>query len=377
MDKHYTPNGMASEIVKAIQLSKPRIVADFAAGDGALLHAVRERWKSVALVATDIDPVSVASLRLRFNGLEAEVCDFLCSEMRAACSLLNRVAGKISLAIINPPFSCRGNSKFEVFLSGKKVTCSKAMAFAINSLQYLSKRGQLIALLPSSCLTSQKDAEARAALEQTYEIRLFGGARPYDFPGCSVNVSFVAIRRKASADNVVKITSSDCTERDVSVIYRAMLFRGSVPVHELSQSEAEGVPFVHSTHLRNGTACLEAKTSIARSLIRGPAVLLPRVGRFGRDKICLYESKESIVISDCVIAILCADRGGALAIFNGLQSNFDYILNLYAGSCAPYITLARLQAALRNLGIVTEVSNPRMRAVSTALDLPVRDPAAA
>lgn len=85
--------------------------------------------------------------------------------------------------------------------------------------------------------------------------------------------------------------------------------------------------------------------------MRGPAVLIPRVGRLSEGKVALFNAHKKVVISDCVIAIKTETFQLAVRLRRLLIANFEPFSRHWVGTGAPFITLARLREALLELGV--------------------------
>lgn len=374
MDQHYTPLGIARSIVRALPNFRPDLTADFAVGEGSLLQAVSERWRSTELIATDINHSVIRGLRHRCPGIDAGVCNFLSGGSRAASPTLRRVLGRVSLAIINPPFSCRGGARWEVSLEDKALGCSTAMAFLINSIPYLAPDGKVVALLPTSCLTSEKDRQALDALAERFVIEKVGQAEPYEFESSSAHVSFVKLSRRG--ERGIKQRANNVF-RDIDIVKSritnaAIIMRGTLQMHEIVDSRnTNGIPLVHTTSLRNGRIEPFGRVRTTTSLVRGPAILIPRVGRLMPGKMCLHPTTQLIAISDCVMAIQAVDRKNFAKLQATVFKMQRQIALQYTGMCAQYITLARLARLLTAHGI--ECSIRRKRAIEPIAITPAAD----
>src|SRR5262245_55862582 len=138
-------------MVKSASLSRPNLVADFAAGDGALLQAARSRWPKVPLFASDIDSAAISGVERSLPRCRVAVRDFL-TDVPGQRS--DDLVGACDLILLNPPFSYRGGSKYDVTLSDTRYFGSKALAFTARALRYLKSGGELISILPASVLIS-------------------------------------------------------------------------------------------------------------------------------------------------------------------------------------------------------------------------------
>jgi tRNA1(Val) A37 N6-methylase TrmN6 len=150
LDNFYTPPVLARDILTYAPSIDPKRIADFAAGDGALLLEAQRRWPQAELIATDLDRCAIRRLTRKLPQIEKEQCNFIDERRRLRSKLLSRAKGTICLVVMNPPFSCRGGRRHHVQAFGTAIPCSLSMSFVLISAEYLHERGQLIAILPSS-----------------------------------------------------------------------------------------------------------------------------------------------------------------------------------------------------------------------------------
>lgn len=342
MDAIYTPPDLAKFLAEASTLASPRWIADFAAGDGALLRAAAARWPGAKLFGSDIDEQAVASIEALLPGSDTMVVDFLADAS-------DRPLGDrlFDLILLNPPFSGRGNKRYSAKIEGVDFTASKALAFAARAVAHLAPEGEIIAILPASTLTSERDAAVRTAMRAWGHVEQIG------------DVWRTAFKSHAVAVTVLRITKAKPKRKTVSkpslVSLRPFavdMTRGSLSVHELVATDT-GPRFIHTTDLQcNRLLPSGPRASSAHRMISGPAVLMPRVGRPSSDKIVLLASGEA-VLSDCVIALQTIPAGSEQALADLLVENWESLKTAYGGSCAPYTTLKRIGEALLRLGIVS------------------------
>lgn len=352
-DQFFTPNFVARRLVSFLRSDDETRIADFSAGDGELLRAAAEKWPEAKFIATDIDPACVSKLKRKHANWRVGRCDFLSEKSRASSKILRDTVGSASLVLLNPPFSCRGNKAEFVEFEENAFRCSTSMAFVLNSLKYLAPKGRLVAVLPLSSLSSQKDAPAWNFLRNEYSVRNVVGFGLRTFPGCAARTAVVRIqprlsrhRKKAHArfPNVVEMKSS--------------LIRGAIPMHRARNGLA-GPDFslVHTTDLR-GKRLLKTEHSV-RKISRytiGPSLLVARVGQPSKKKCVLYLGRKRLILSDCVYAVRCASGDDARNLLNAIHANWDRFADLYAGTCAPYLTVSALHTALTQLGVqVTKI----------------------
>lgn len=357
MDRFYTPESLASLLVSVSTLDRPEKIADFAAGDGALLKAALARWPDAKVVGMDVDPSAIAELAKAIPAAELEQNDFFAVSDQAQ-SVPSSADRLFDLVLLNPPFSCRGTATFAATLGGEMFKASKALAFVARALPFLNADGELIAILPSSCLTSERDLSLRRALHKHWDFVTIGSSHSDAFRRCSVTVDIVKLTRRSARS--VSSVASDVPRSNISR-GRLQLMRGSI-ANSRGSIEPRGAPFVHSTDLARGRIgplsrwCANAKKSVA-----GSALLFPRVGRMRLDKLVHKQDSSTIILSDCVIACKTPDRLDESALLDLLQRDWSNFSRLWAGSCAPYVTMSRLQEAFTLLGYEVEIVENMVR----------------
>lgn len=349
MDRIYTPRAVADALVAAAAIS-PSSVADFAAGDGALLVAAQSRWPSARLTALDVDEQAVARLRARFPLALCIEADFL----EADATLRDRAADA-DLILLNPPFSCRGNKRFDAEVAGRAVRCSLAMAFVCRALSYLAPHGELICILPASCLSSAKDAEVRKAIGAAYAVEILEARARSVFEGHSVVVTQVRIANRPLADNAWRALAPLADVKRLRGGFKVLLGRGATPVHKASVTQGEGV-FIHTTDIAQGEiGDLSRRVARRPDLDAAPTLLLPRVGRPASGKVVVTQGRP-LILSDCLIWLRTQPSGLETELKDLILSRWPEFSGLYGGSCAPYTTLAAVAGFLENCGLETELA---------------------
>ncbi len=348
-DKFFTPKSVARRLVSFLRREPDTYIADFAAGDGELLRAATEKWPSAQCVATDIDHACVAKLSREHPNWEVGRCDFLNYRSRVASPLLRGKVGEMSLILLNPPFSCRGNRTIAVDAPEHKIQCSISMAFMLNAVHYLNSTGRLVAILPASSPTSQKDSSAWAYLAKKFSVRTVADFGLRTFPTCAARTIIVRLQRKTISHE--RPVGDTALSRSLAI--KSTIVRGAVPMHAARNGLAGSVfPLVHTTDLQ-GEQIYATEHSL-RNLNRyavGPSVLIPRVGRPSPNKCVLYLARKRLVLSDCVYAIRCQTSDDARQLHGAIHACWDDFAQLYSGTCAPYLTVASLHSALTQLGV--------------------------
>ncbi|GJD75131.1 N-6 DNA methylase [Methylobacterium goesingense] len=362
-DRHYTPAYIAEFVTNIISGEAPELVADFACGEGALLRAASIRWPHAKLIATDLDEAAVACLRGELRVHYAASLDFLNPPESYIDMQLSEFEGSISLILLNPPFSCKGRSSHQTSWNGINYRSSKALAFVLRSLIYLKPGGQVIALLPLSCLSSQKDAHVLESLSCQFEIEVIDQLQASAFKDCNVRVAVVRFTSRTVAAAGVASTEPPSMLTNLSPLF-VTLVRGSYSNPPKKILTSGRYPLIHSTDLKRHSVTSARTVNSRRSTISSPAVLIPRVGRFRLDKICEYNLSTTSVLTDCVIAIIPASNSELIDLIGRMKDRYVDLDEAYSGTCAPYITLSRLQRFLARIAVcavVPERSRDKIR----------------
>lgn len=344
MDAIYTPPDLAKFLAEASTLASPGSVADFAAGDGALLRAAAARWPGAKLFGSDIDEHAVASIEKLLPDCDTMLIDFLAEP--SDCPLADRL---FDLILLNPPFSGRGNTRYSAKIEGVDYKASKALAFVARALAHLAPGGEIIAILPASVLTSERDAALRTAIRAWGHVDQIGDVWRTAFKSHAVAVTVLRItrvkpkRKTAGKPALVSLRP-----------FAVEMTRGSLSVHKQVATDT-GPRFIHTTDLqRNSLLPSDRFASSSHRTISGPAVLISRVGRPSSDKVVLLAAGEA-VLSDCVIALQTIPVGSEQALADLLVEHWESLKTAYGGSCAPYITLKRLADALLRIGLASSI----------------------
>lgn len=356
-DLFRTPESVARKMVASVDQRKYIYVADFAAGDGALLRAARELFPHGKFVATDASTKIARSLRRREPFWRVGTCDFLNRSSRGRCLALSGLKKKVSLILLNPPFSCRGGSFRSIEFGNRTIRCSVALAFLLAALEYLSTDGELVAVLPAGCLDSEKDREAWRTIRSQTSVDLVGMNGLRTFNGCFAKTALVHFRRTENRKPTDSSTGESVPLRLCSAGIPVKIIRGRIQMPTMPDDKAQhGLPFVHSTELRSDTLDLfSRRTTKTANRVSGPAVLVHRVGQPSKSKIALYLSRSPIVLSDCVIALKVQTKADASRLREALLDSWDRWHCGYTGTCAPYVTIERVTRFLRALGFSANI----------------------
>lgn len=347
LDAYYTPRLLAEGLVDLVSLSSVKSIADFAAGGGDLLRAAAARWPRARMLATDVDRVAVSQLR-RSTSWEVGRCDFFNVCSRRASSLLRNNKRKVTLVLANPPFSYRGGEHKVVRIEGAQIRCSPAMAFILTSAEYLAPGGQILAIIPASSLTSDRDANARAVLHSLGHVEIPMSYGKGAFPNCSPSTAVLRFTRLLGKKPSCRAVSLPSALREKGSV---VLQRGQLRMQHLRAGSSTDRPLIHTSHLRNGVLVgtpNRVKTT-ARS-VAGHQILMPRVGRPSISKVVACTLAEAVVLSDCIIAIGVDSKETHHALKSDLDVAWPALEQTYNGTGAPYTTLDRIRQVLESCG---------------------------
>lgn len=339
-DAFGTPAGLAAQLVALGASRSPGVVADFAAGEGALLVAAHKRWPRAMLLGNDIDRGRANHLRRQFPTAAVAACDFVNSQHLSSRSSLSPYRGSVDVALLNPPFSDRGgHARHAVRIAGRDVKATRSLSFLLQSLAWLKPRGEVLAILPAGAMTSGRDREARMTLRAHGCLEFEISEQDDHFQGCRVRVALVRFRRgarKRSQHEAVVEVQRDVSDGSVKV------FRGQVNATNASPGSRK---MIHTTALRDFRVDGPLLSCDQGMLHSGPLLLLPRVGKPQVDKVAIWTG-GAVVLSDCIIAISGRNLAQLTELHSIFKERFLEFAKLYGGSCAPYITLGRVEAFL-------------------------------
>ena len=262
--------------------------------------------------------------------------------------MLKRIKRRISLLLLNPPFSCRGNVRHTASTETGKISASTAMCFLIIALSYLDTNGSAIAILPFGSMYNQRDETAWNYIRSKYRVSIIDCPPIGSFPLSSARTVIVRLSPPGN-----RIDQEPPLRKTLLFDWRpsVRIIRGCLPLLK-SNTNSIGAALVHSTDLRNAKVHLNGHYATSlRRLIAQPAVLLPRVGQLTDGKIAVYDASTPIVLSDCVIALTTESYDDAILVRKRLVSHFPILYAQYVGTGAPFVTLQRLATTLIDLGI--------------------------
>ncbi len=380
LEQFFTNEHMSRLIASNLKAKQPKTVIDVGAGEGALLGAIKNRWKSARLLGVDIDP------RVRkaqsVSHIESILGDGLDHKLPG---LIATTYGHIDLAVSNPPYTAiRGNKSTELILKdaglfdaiGKSKNYPAELVFLAQNLRILKNEGALAIILPSGIINSDRWIKLRGLLCRSHRLttvielpdKIFEKTEAKTYAlilqkgGCTRSVRLLKTDEEGVLSSSIKITAQQAIERmDFSyyLIDRskdslatphftlrelgAQIFRGQLSsstaktakVNLFHTSDMSSSPT--SVRISNGLSGLEHPHAIKKG-----DIVVARVGTRCIGRMC-FISGGSAIASDSVYVIRLAPKfqryvWRSLSSVNGIEQ----VKTLCRGVCAKYITKDQL-----------------------------------
>jgi predicted RNA methylase len=340
-DQYFTPPDVACRLASLIQPFNPLSVVDSNCGHGELLAACQPISSCKTFAGIDIDKQVISALASAEPSWRLNNGDAL---TRAAWSAFDE--SNFCAAILNPPFSLKSKRLSLTEYSTTELAASPALSHVLATIEF-ARPNVIAAILPESCASSDLDRHARMQINRAYDVEVVERLGARTFPGAVAN-AFIArmVRRKSSEMKTVACSQTAVTS-NVEVI------RGGLPVHLRVPQPYSGLPYIHSTNLRNlsksSIGALERVSPISRGVLKGHFVLFPRVGVPSLDVLQAVSFHQRVQLSDCVMGIRCRDKRHAHQIAEFLKLNYTEFCGLYRGTGARYTTVTAVVSWLSRL----------------------------
>jgi len=348
-DRHYTPSDVADLLVEAVQCRRVSSVADFAVGSGELLKAALKRWPRARYAGVDIDVTALKSIRRSHPGWSRCRANFLRPEEVDAELTNAGCVKKFDVVLLNPPFSCRHIKTIPIGVDQTTIIrCSQALGFVIRALSYCRKGGQVVAILPSGSRSSVRDEAGWKHLKSRYIVEALRSLEDGTFPKCSASAEIVRFTVPLSIPNPITVPNyapagEFIGEPDILIV------RGCMSMHRTGIDRSD-VPVLHTTDMvSNRVRPVGRFAPKGRLLERKLHLLLPRVGKPMREKLCLYQPTR-MALSDCILGLVGRTTGVTEAVKSTISRNWDHFAALYRGTGARYISVLQLGRFLAQHG---------------------------
>lgn len=349
LDRYYTPDRTANEVVEVLAAPAGTPCADTSCGEGRLLRAAGRVTGNALRIGIDSDRVAIRTLRRAFPDYIVSHGNFLSPKSRARMRA-TRYLASVKALYLNPPFSMEQRKGVSLHASFGGYRCSVAMAHIITAMKLVRPALGASAIVPESLVYSEMDGRARNDLASEYRLSVARELINSTFSGARANACILRLSPLNGGSSLAEKCEQE--ERDFSV----RVVRGGLPVFE-ARSWKRGAPYVHSTDLssilRQSTNDLRRVRPIRRGVVRGPVVLLPRVGAPRIANVGPANLREEVQLSDCVIALCCRTMREAKQLAVTIRDQWPSFVSLYRGTGARYITMNRLRQWLGDPGRTT------------------------
>ena len=350
--RYYTNKMVCDVLVKAMNLSMPKVVIDLGVGCGALSTMAAKIWINTEFITVDID----SNINKEIKGVKSthHVCDVLNSQLHREIGLS---LGTVDGAICNPPYTRPAwRSDFVQIL--EEAGLSKILRsvpfvgadilFVAQNLRFLRPNGRLGLILPDGLISGERFVDFRKNLltnhsvEQVIELprRVFEktdakahivvltkngypkekiAINRLEFDGTLSNTIFVSSINASHrmdytyAENQLenygnaKFTIRDvCTELVRGQLSSSQVKKSPIKIfHSTNFPVIRGqlIPEVPCEFIVKKSDLIHLKTAIAK---KGD-ILICRVGRNLERKVC-YVNKGYVALSDCIFRLQVQPR---------------------------------------------------------------------
>ena len=345
----YTPQNTSDQLVASAQSVDPSTIADFCAGKGSLLEAARRRWPSARLYANDVDP----SVRNAIPNVHWLNLDFLSEDFDKLSTQLPRY---FDVILLNPPFCFERSQGYRTRDTYAEVQGSIAFAFMFKALKYLNFGGELLAVMPTSTLQSERDSAARRKLKEAFNCNLISQPSYGRFPGLDVSTYLLHVRSRK-----FQIQENESRRERELTIVPWQIRRGTISIRRNDRKE-EVSPhgWIHTTSIRNSNIVAryelpQEHNNCHKKFFPKNCLVLPRVGKVRLGDILVTSRRE--VLSDCLIGVTFQDCQLPMEILWRIKHNFSSFSQIYSGTGAPYTTQTKISDFIQKLLGLSDVAN--------------------
>ena len=337
----YTPQNTSDQLVAFARSVDPSTVVDFCAGRGSLLEAARRRWPSARLYANDVDS-SVINAMSNVHWLNL---DFLSEKFDRLNSQFPRY---FDVILLNPPFCIDGSQRFRTLDTYVDTQGSIALAFLSKALKYLAFGGELLAVMPTSTLQSERDSKARRKLKKTFNCSIVSQPSYDRFPGLNVSTYLLHVRLRKFQFR----ENESCGDREATIV-PWQIRRGKISIRR-NDRKVEIPPhgWIHTTSIRNSNIVTRYKlpqkhNNCEKIFLPKNSLVIPRVGKVQEGDILVTSRRE--VLSDCLIGVTFQDYRLPMEILKRINDNFSSFSQIYSGTGAPYTTKTKISDFIQQL----------------------------
>lgn len=386
LNQFFTPSEISTRLVNESFQENPKIIADFASGEGSLLLAAQEKWPLAHLIANDIDASCVDLLHTNLNNKTLYNMDFL-SKNFVEKTLTSY--HDVDLCIGNPPFQMVENSSISkrlLFSSGlSKYANFKSIPieilFVLMCFAVTRKGGEIILILPDGLVSGEKWKQFRSFLFDGNHVRKCIELPSGSFTLTEAKTHILIIQKDTRSDytllsslnsDTIKITRDEAIERFDFSYYKSTN-KNSMQKRELEnikiirgkslQKSLFSDPHVlHTTKLSQGLTIFKAvnipfdksKYNSSLAIAEKGDIVLPRVGTRCLGRVGFIES-GTFVVSDSLFVIKTRHIQIQKKILAFLQSSSgkELLISISKGVAARHITLFDLERFVKSTVVPT------------------------
>ena len=174
--QYFTAQPVSKMMVSMFHQDTPKRIIDIGVGNGSLLHAAHNRYRSAEFFAADIDRNVISTVAARLPFVKAIHIDGLSKGLSKQMKLK---VGSVDIAVCNPPYYRLENTlvlkrlfkKAGLNNSKNLIKITSDIVFLAQNLQMLRIGGELGIILPDSVFTGHEFAKLREDLLINHTIR--------------------------------------------------------------------------------------------------------------------------------------------------------------------------------------------------------------
>lgn len=364
LEQYYTEEVIGERLVAMLPCSAPETCLELSAGKGALLTPIIKKWPHIQISTCELDPENNSFLKNNFSGKHFEL-DVISSTFDRT---FKKECSRFDLAVCNPPFSWRINSKYEKSSLkdfGMEWMCDwskvrSEIIFIIQNLKLLKETGYLAIILPELIVFSDTFSKFREHLSTFTSVISISEVETGSFKGTEARTYILVLSKSRfnapfSLTNGGQKTSMHSQNEFYSWSSKASknsLFSLAESTFDLKRGKHSGktlrhsnLAYYHTTGFFAGedpdSVCPSAQDRVVQAtnpLVASTGhVLINRVGTRALGKAVVVE-RGSYVVSDCAFRLALPDDIDPYEVVAFWHQHAEVIIQNARGTCAQYIT---------------------------------------
>jgi hypothetical protein len=371
--QYYTCNEVSRLLVERIDCqSAVRSVIDLCVGQGALLHAARERYPNAQLYGYDIDPVNIKSIN--------QCADSYINAYHVDTTSENLIAqlptNTFDIVLGNPPFGTTPKSLFITSLlkdfgwDWSSTVIPLEVLYLVLGLRLTKPGGVLSYIVPDGIITNDKFSRFRKVLIENYNVKKVTYLGSDRFYGTEARTHLITIENTKPHRNceiivdsiiectkLVSISTEQFKERGDYVFHTIPAYISAIPLKNFDVDIFRGREahknhyeskreVIHTTSFKseyrefsNSANSIDGKGTVIKGDILIARVGSRIIGRVG------FIKKGCFAISDCIIAIRAHNKFDRAAILQVLKSPYgkNWLESVSKGVGAKHITMKSIK----------------------------------